>query len=139
VRIHSELATQAKLKPVLRRAQLALALILLLVLAPLAGANCGIECIGATSLQPLHAASAQHPCARASACCHSKPVLCGVTSAPEFTAAFVTGTKAPHGTAAHAAIAAESLPQNSRTIAARCIDTSPPGQLRSAHSTPLRV
>ena len=123
----------------LRRAQLALALILLLVLAPLAGANCGIECRDATSLQPLHAASAQHPCARASACCHSKPVLCGVTSAPDFTAALVTGTKGPHDTSAHAATAAESLPPNSRIIAARYIDSSPPGQLRSVHLTPLRV
>jgi hypothetical protein len=123
----------------LHRTQLALALILLLVLAPLAGATCGIECMAATSLQPLHAASAQHPCARASACCHAKPILCGVTSASDIAATLVTGTKAPHDTAAHAAIAAESLPRNSRTIAARRIDSSPPGQLCTANPIPLRV
>jgi hypothetical protein len=123
----------------LHRTQLALALILLLVLAPLTGATCGIECVAATSLQPMHAASAQHPCARAPACCHSRSVLCSVTSASEITAALVTGTKAPHDTAAPAAIAVASLPGNSRTIAARRIDSSPPGQLRSAHPTPLRV
>jgi hypothetical protein len=124
----------------LRRAQLALALILLLVLAPLAGATCGIQCLAVIPHHPAQAA-AQHHCVRASTCCHSGgPAICSAADAPPAIAAFLTAdTKAPHDTLALAIVAAELLPQNDRASAAHSTDGSPPGELRAAHIVPLRV
>jgi hypothetical protein len=125
----------------LRRAQLALALILLLVLAPLAGATCGIQCLAVAPHHPAHTAASQRDCMRAPTCCHSSgPAICSAADAPPAIAAFLTAdTKAPHDTLALAIVAAELLPQNGRAIAARSIDSSPPGELRAAHLVPLRV
>lgn len=123
------------------RAKLALALILLLVLAPLAGASCGIACLAATPHRPMPAATASHHCVRASVCCHSSgPAICAATQAPEMVAAILS-TRAPalRDTPALAAIAAESLPQNHRSLAAHSIEGSPPGQLHLANPIPLRV
>jgi hypothetical protein len=125
-----------------RRAQLALALILLLVLAPLAGANCGIECLAATPHPSMHAASAQHDCIRASTCCHSGgQTICRAANTADAPAALLSAdTTAPHDAPALAvAVAADTLPQNPRTIAARGIHSSPPGQLSSSLPIPLRV
>jgi hypothetical protein len=122
------------------RAQLALALILLLVLAPLASATCGIACLAATPHRPMQAATAPHHCVRASVCCHSSgPAICAATQAPEIIAAILsTRPPALHDASALAAIAAESLPQNGRNFAAYT-DSSPPGQLHLANPIPLRV
>jgi hypothetical protein len=127
-----------------RRAQLALALILLLVLAPLAGATCGIACLAATPHSPMHAAATTHRhCVHASACCHaSGPAMCAATQAPEAIAAIlspISDTNATHDTPALAILAAESLPQNPRSLAAHSTDSSPPGQPGAARLTPLRV
>jgi hypothetical protein len=125
----------------LRRAQLALALILLLVLAPLAGATCGIKCMAATPHHPVHAASAQHPCMRASACCPSNgPAICGATNAPGAIAALLnTDTNATHDAPTLASVAAAYLSLNHRSLSADHIDSLPPGQHRAANPIPLRV
>jgi hypothetical protein len=125
-----------------RHAQLALALILLLVLTPLAGANCGIACLAAAPHPSMHAASAQDGCLRASTCCHSGgQAICRAANTADTPAALLSAdTTAPHDAPALAvAVAAEALPQNPRTIAARGIESSPPGQLCSALPIPLRV
>jgi hypothetical protein len=124
-----------------RRAQLALALILALALAPLAGVTCGIQCLAATPLRPMHTGAAQHHCVRASTCCHSGgPAVCSAADAPAAVAALlIADTRASHDAPALAAAAPEFLPQNGRTAAAHSIDSSPPGQPRAANSIPLRV
>jgi hypothetical protein len=124
----------------LRRAQLALALIFLLVLTPLAGATCGIQCLAAIPHHSTHTA-ASHDCMRASTCCHSRgPAICAATQAPEAVAALLSTGNAPHDTRALAVAATtESLAQNSRAIAGHSIESSPPGQPRAANPIPLRV
>lgn len=124
-----------------RRAQLALALILLLVLAPLTGATCGIECLAITPHHPAHSARSQHHCVRTSACCHSSgPAICAATQAPEAIAALLSTSSAPQDTLALAIVATlKPLAQNSGVSAAHSIGSSPPGQLRASNSIPLRV
>jgi hypothetical protein len=125
------------------RAQLAVALILLLVLAPAAGTICGIRCLAATP--QMHAvisqAISQEPCVRPSACCHSSgPAVCRATQAPEAVATLLsTGTNASSQHPASAVIAAGLQPQNPRTRAAQTPDSSPPGQPRTASLIPLRI
>lgn len=132
-------APHVTLNPMLRRAQLALALILLLVLAPLAGATCGIQCLAAAPHPSTHAATAQHQCVRASACCHpGGPILCSAANSPENTAALLSADT-PHDPPAFAVVIVESPSQTSRTLVGRNIDSSPPGQLRAANPLPLRV
>jgi hypothetical protein len=134
---------QVTLEPVPSRAQLAVALILLLVLAPAAGTICGIRCLAATP--QMHAvisqAISQEPCVRPSACCHSSgPAVCSRTQAPEAVATLPsTGRNVPSDPPASAVIAAGILPQNSRTRAAQTLDSSPPGQPRTARLIPLRI
>lgn len=125
----------------LRRAQLALALILLLVLAPLASATCGIECLSVTPHPPTQAARSQHDCVRAAACCHSNgPAICAAAQAPEAIAALISINIALGQHEATPAIAVvDLLPSSRRNFDAHGIDSSPPGQLRAASSIPLRV
>jgi hypothetical protein len=124
-----------------RRAQLALALILLLVLAPLAGATCGIQCLAVVPHHPTPTAISPQHCVRTATCCHSSgPAICSASTASDVAAAILTAdTTAPHESAAAVAIPAESLSQNSRTVVAHGIDSSPPGELRTANPIPLRV
>lgn len=133
-------AAQAKLNLMPRRTQLALALILLLVLAPLASATCGIQCLAVTPHHPTpNSVSPQH-CVRTSTCCHSSgPAICSTTSASDITAVLATDTKTPYDTLTLTATALEPLPQNSRTCIRHGIDSSPPGELCTAYLTPLRV
>ena len=125
----------------LRRAQLALALMLLLVLAPLASAACGIECLAVTPHHPMRTARSQHDCLRASACCHSSgPAICSAAQAPEAIAALVsTNTAAAQHDATPAIVAADLLPLSQRDLTAHRIDSSPPGGFRAANSILLRV
>jgi hypothetical protein len=125
----------------LRRAQLALALILLLVLAPLASATCGIECLAVTSHRPTQSARSQHDCVRAAACCHSNgPAICAAAQTPEAIAALIPINIAVGQQDATPAIAVvDLLPLSRRELAAHGIDSSPPGQLRAANPIPLRV
>jgi hypothetical protein len=125
----------------LRRAQLALSLVLLLALAPLAGATCGIACLTAIPHRPMQAATAQHHCVRAAACCHSSgPAICAVTQAPEAIAAWVAAnTAAVQHDASPAIVAIDFSPLSLRDLAAHSIDRSPPGQLRTSNPIPLRV
>lgn len=122
------------------RAKLALALILLLTLVPLAGATCGVQCLAATPHHPTHVTSQQH-CVVASACCHSSgPAVCSRTQAPEAVAMLLsTGTNAPSDPPASGVIASGLLPQDPRTRAAQTIDSSPPGQPSTASLIPLRI
>jgi hypothetical protein len=125
------------------RAQLALALILLLVLAPVAGTICGIRCLAATP--QMHAAISQaisqQPCVRPSSCCHSSgPAVCSRAQAPEAVATLLsTGTNASSDYPASAVIAAGLLPQNPHTLTASSLDSSPPGQPPTASLIPLRI
>jgi hypothetical protein len=129
--MHCHEAAQAKLNLMPRRTQLALALILLLVLAPLASATCGIQCLAVTPHHPTpNSVSPQH-CVRTS--------TCSTTSASDITAVLATDTKTPYDTLALTATALEPLPQNSRTCIRHGIDSSPPGELCTAYLTPLRV
>lgn len=125
----------------LRRAQFALALVLLLVLAPLARATCGIRCLTATPHHAIAAtASQQHDCVLASACCHSTgPAICSATQAPEAVAALLSTDASTADAPALGVIAAESLPQNSRTVIGHGIDSSPPGQFLASSPIPLRI
>jgi hypothetical protein len=131
---------QATLEPVPNRAQLAFALMLLLVLAPLAGATCGIQCLAVAPHHPISAVASQQPCVRAATCCHSTgAAVCTATQAPETVAALLsTGTNALHNAPAIAVIAAGLLSQDPRTRTAQTIASSPPGQLRITPN-PLRI
>jgi hypothetical protein len=121
------------------RAQLAFALMLLLVLAPLASAACGIACVtSAHTAAP--AATPQPHCVRAATCCHSSSsAVCAATRAPEAIAPLPSaGTNTPPDTPAFAVITAESPLQNAGILAVRSIDTSPPGWLPDS-PIPLRI
>jgi hypothetical protein len=134
------IATQSTLDLMPRRPHLALALILLLVLAPLAGAICGIDCLTITRHHHTHATATQSDCVRASACCHSSgPAICAATQASEAVAALPFTDSATPDAPALAFLTAESSSQNPRNFAAHRIDSSPPGKLRSTIPTPLRV
>jgi hypothetical protein len=124
-----------------RRAQLALALILLLVFAPLGGASCGIECMAAIPLHTIHSVTTQHPCVRASACCHPNgAVICSATQAPDAAVAlFAADNSIARDPSMVAVIAAASPSLRSHAGAAHGIDSSPPGQPRFANPVPLRV
>lgn len=124
-----------------RRVHLAFALILLLVLAPLAGATCGINCLASTPHHPIHLAMSQQPhCVRASACCHSSgPGICAATRAPEAVAAVLSANSATPDAPALPIVAAVSPSQNPRTLVVRSIDSSPPGQPLASSHIPLRV
>ena len=100
-----------------KRAQLAFALMLLLVLAPLAGATCGIQCLAVAPHHPISAVTAHQPCVRAATCCHSSgAAVCTVTQAPDTVAALLSaGTNALHNPLAIAVIAAGLLSQDPRT------------------------
>jgi hypothetical protein len=122
-----------------RPAHLTFALILLLVLAPLASAICGIDCLAIARHHHIHATATRSDCVRASACCHSSgPAICAATQAPEAVAALPSTNSAPPNAPALALLTAESPSQNPRALAAHRIDSSPPGQL-PANPTPLRV
>jgi len=124
-----------------RRVHLALALILLLVLAPLARATCGIGCLAAIPHPATPVATAQSHCVRAIACCHSSgPVICAATQSPESIATlFATGTNTPPEVPAIADLTAKAPSQNRRSPAARNIDGAPPGQPFASSPTPLRI
>jgi hypothetical protein len=122
----------------LRRAQLAFALVLLLILAPFANAACGIQCLGVTSRLPMHAAVSQQHCVLASACCHStRLAVCSAAQSPESTAALLLSNSAPDAPAF--VVVAASLSQSSAIRAAGSIDSAPPGPPDSASPTPLRI
>jgi hypothetical protein len=122
------------------RAQLAFALMLLLVLAPLAGATCGIQCLAVAPHHPISAVTSHQPCVRAATCCHSSgAAVCTVTQAPDTVAALLSaGTNALHNPPVIAVIAAGLLSQDPRTRIAQTINSSPPGQLY-ATPNPLRI
>ena len=124
-----------------RRVHLALALILLLVLAPLARATCGIGCLAAIPHPSTAVATTQPHCVRANACCRSSgPVICAATQSPESIATlFSNGTNAQPEAPAIAVLTAKALSQNPRAPAARNIDGAPPGQFLASSPTPLRI
>jgi hypothetical protein len=121
-----------------RRAQLALALALLLVLAPLAGASCGIQCLVATSPLPTHAAATPQQCVRASACCHSTgPAICSATQAPQEIAALLTSNITTADPAA--IVVVTSLPRSPASRVIHRIDSAPPGSPQNVSPIPLRI
>jgi hypothetical protein len=133
------IATHPTLDLMPRRAHLTLALIVLLVLGPLSSATCGIACL-APPHPTTHAAATQSDCVRASSCCHSsRTAICAATQASETVAALPSTNSATPDAPALALLTAESPLRNPRNLAAHRIDSSPPGQLRSATPTPLRV
>jgi hypothetical protein len=134
-------APHVTLNPMPRRTQLAFALILLLVLAPLAGVTCGIQCLGATPHHPMVAATTQRHCVSATACCHStRPAICNAANTADISAALlVTGTHRPHAAPAITVATTEALQANPRAIAVHRIDSSPPGWQNAGNSSPLRI
>jgi hypothetical protein len=123
-----------------RRAQLAFALVLVLVLAPLASAACGIQCLTAIPQIPTHAAVSQQHCIRASACCHSTGrAVCSATQAPEAIAAFLSANDATTDAPAFAFLVAKPLPESPISRTAHRTDSAPPGPPDSASPTPLRI
>ncbi len=122
-----------------RRAQLALALVLLLVLAPLAGATCGIQCLAPTP-RATSPAIMQHACKSVIACCHSgTAAICGATQASDNSAALLPAETNTPAAPALATGAGESLTAISRSLATQRIDSSPPGELGTASAIPIRV
>jgi hypothetical protein len=123
----------------LRRAQLAFALVILLMLAPLVSAACGIQCLTATAMLSMHAAVSQQHCIRVSACCHSSgPAVCSAAQAPEATAALLSSNGGTAEAPAFAVVTA-FLSQSPTIRAAYRIDSAPPGPLDSAIPIPLRI
>lgn len=121
-----------------QRAQLAFALALLLVLAPLAGASCGIQCLAATSPLPTHAAVAPQHCVRAFACCPSTgAAVCSATQAPQEIAALLTSNNTMADSAA--IVVAGSLPWSPASRMIHRIGSAPPGPPENAGPIPLRV
>lgn len=123
--------------PMPRRAQLVLALVLVLVLGPLAGAACGIDCLASTTHAPT--AVTQHDCKRALACCPSgAPAICSATQTPEIVAAFFSANSAPGATSLTIA-SAEALPQNPGSLSVHRIANSSPVLSQAASPIPIRI
>jgi hypothetical protein len=122
-----------------RRAQLVLALILVLVLSPLAGAACGIDCLaGGSHATPT--AVTQHDCKRALACCPSgAPAICSATQTPEIVAAFFSANSSAPDAPSLARTSAEPLPQNPGSLSVQRLGSSPPAQSRAASPIPIRI
>jgi hypothetical protein len=123
-----------------RRVHITLALIFLLVLAPLARTACGIECVAGPAHAATPGAIPQQPCVRAATCCHSTgAAVCGATQAREATATLLSaGTNTSPDAPVFVVVNAESLLQNAGVLAVRSIDTSPPGRLPD-NPIPLRI
>jgi hypothetical protein len=122
-----------------RRAQLALALVLLLVLAPLAGATCGIQCL-APAPRATSPAITRHACKNVVACCHSGAhAICGATQASDSNAALLSAETNAPAVPALATGAGEPATAISRSLATQKIDSSPPGELATASPIPIRV
>jgi hypothetical protein len=123
-----------------RRVHLALGLVLLLVLAPLARVTCGIGCLGTISHPPALLATSQPDCVRATPCCDSsRPAFCTATQASESLATLLsTDANATPEAPAFAAVTAQSPLQKSGIPVAQSIASSPPGQL-PASPIPLRI
>jgi hypothetical protein len=122
-----------------RRAQLALALVLLLVLAPLAGATCGIQCLVPTP-HATHTAVMQHACKAVLACCHSgAPAICSATQTADSNVALLAAETNTPAASALATSAGESPTVIIRSLATRSIDSSPPGEPGTASPVPIRV
>ena len=124
--------------PVLRRAHLVFALVLLLTVAPLTGATCGITCLTA-SPHTTRSAIAQQRCVRA-ACCHSSgSAICAAAQAPEALVALLSlHNEAPDASAVTVPHGDISSP-NATDRTKRRIDNSPPSQSLAASHTPLRI
>jgi hypothetical protein len=124
-----------------RHVHLALTLILLLVLAPLGGATCGIGCLASAVRPSTLAATAQQHCVRATACCHSSgPAICAAIQSSEPIALLISiGTNAPPAAPAVALPASAARSRYPRTLFTRNIDSSPPGQSLASTPTQLRI
>jgi hypothetical protein len=124
---------------VLRRVHLALVLVLLLTVAPLAGASCGITCLTA-SPHIAGTAITQERCVIAAVCCHSSgAAICAAAQTPEALAALLTiHNEAPDAAAVTVPHGDTSSP-NAPGRTTRSIDSSPPGQSLAASLTPLRI
>jgi hypothetical protein len=122
-----------------RRLQ-AITLLLLLVLSPIAGWSCGIHCIAMTAHFGHAQATAvqQHACVSASACCPTKPTLCGATSALESSTFLPAGVPASHEFVASFLYAVPLLPLATRSNLART-NSSPPHQVDNIGNVPLRI
>ncbi len=122
-----------------RRAQLVLALILVLVLGPLAGAACGIDCLAATP-HATRTAVTQHDCKRALACCPSgAAAICNATQTPEIVAAFLSTNSSAPDMPALAMTSGEALPQTPGSLSVYRLANSPPGRSRAASPIPIRI
>jgi hypothetical protein len=129
--------------PVLRRVHLAFALVLLLTVAPLAGATCGATC-GITCLtaspHTTRSAIAQQRCVRAATCCHSSDsAICAAAQAPEALAALLSINNEAPDTSAVTVPHTDIFSPSSAGRTTRRIDSSPPGQSLAASLTPLRI
>lgn len=132
-------AEAATLNGMQLRTQLALMLVLVMALAPLAGTACGIQCLAAVPQLPMHAAAAQQHCVRTVACCHSTaPAVCSVAQAPEAIAALLSSSNATADISVFAVLLTEPLPQSSIRATNR-VDSAPPGPPDGSSPIPLRI
>src|ERR1700760_1966095 len=127
--------------PMLRRAHIAVLLLLTLVLAPVTTAFCGVHCIGLVSSHVSQIQSAHPDCVALSACCPSSPrAICPASTAADDAPAFL---KRVHTSAGDdgAQITAYVLSNHvSRRIEARRpLDSAPPGRDSGLASAPLRI
>src|ERR1700745_3205670 len=127
--------------PMLRRAHIAVLLLLTLVLAPVTTAFCGVHCIGLVLSHVSQKQSAHPKCVARSACCpSSRRAICPASPAADDAPAFL---KRVHTSAGDdgAQIAADLLSNHvSRRIdARRRLDSAPPGRVSGLASAPLRI
>jgi hypothetical protein len=130
-----------RMPTMLRRAHLALLLLLTLVLAPVTTTLCGVRCIGLVSSSVSQKQSAHTQCVRLSTCCYSsRQAICQASTAADEATALLKGVRSSAGDP----VARISLPSLSKRVsqqlaARRNLDGAPPGRDSALIRVPLRI
>jgi hypothetical protein len=127
--------------PMLRRAHIAVLLLLTLLLAPVTTALCGVRCIGLVSSRVSQKQGAHAQCVRLSTCCHSsRQAICQVSTAADEATALLKGVRLSAGDhLARMALPSLSKGVSQQLASRRNLDGAPPGRDPAVTRAPLRI
>ena len=130
-----------RMPTMLRRAHLALLLLLTLLLAPVTTTLCGVRCIGLGSSSVSQKQSSHTQCVRPSTCCHSsRQAICQASTAADEATALLKGVHSSAGDhVARIALPSLSKRVSQQLAARRNLDGAPPGRDSALTRVPLRI
>ena len=130
-----------RMPTMLRRAHLAVVLLLTLVLSPVTTTLCGVRCIGLVSSRVAQKQSSHTQCVRLSTCCHSsRQAICQASTAADEATALLKGVRSSDGDhVARIAVPSLSKRVSQQLAARRNLDGAPPGRDSALTRVPLRI